>query len=142
MTAMAPMKALASALLLAAPLPLATAVAQQPALSAGTWRNPANSVHIEARPCGDDMCGVVVWANDKAVADARKGSPDPLVGAQLFRDFVEEEPGIWRGRVFVPDIGQSFTGRVTVLDHNRLEARGCLVGRVGCRSQIWSRVEE
>lgn len=88
------------------------------------------------------MCGVVVWTNDKVVADARKGSEDPLVGAQLFRDFVEEEPGIWRGRVFVPDIGQSFTGRVTVLDHNRLEARGCLVGRVGCRSQIWNRVEE
>jgi uncharacterized protein (DUF2147 family) len=49
---------------------------------------------------------------------------------------------VWRGRVFVPDIGRTFTGRVTVLDSNRLEANGCLVGRIGCRSQIWTRVEK
>jgi len=111
-------------------------------ISGTIWRNPANSVHIRAEPCDNRMCGVVIWANDKAKADARKGSPDPLVGAQLFRDFEQEQPSVWRGRVFVPDIGRTFTGRVTVLDSNRLEANGCLVGRIGCRSQIWTRVEK
>lgn len=110
---------------------------------AGTiWRNPANSVHIRMEPCGEKMCGVVVWANEKAKADAHKGSAAPLIGAQLFRNFVREKPSVWQGRVFVPDIGRTFAGHVTILDNNRIEARGCLVGRVACRSQIWTRVDK
>jgi uncharacterized protein (DUF2147 family) len=128
---------------LAAVLILAALTGNAPAenISGAVWRNPANSVHIRAQPCGDKMCGVVVWANDKAKADARKGSRAPLVGAQLFHDFVREKKGTWRGSVFVPDIGRTFSGRITMLDSNRLEAKGCLVGRVGCRSQIWTRIE-
>ncbi|AKH41836.1 hypothetical protein WYH_00782 [Croceibacterium atlanticum] len=106
------------------------------------WRNPKNSVHIRAERCGDRMCGVVVWASEKAKADARKGSQNPLVGSQLFRDFVEERPGVWRGQVFVPDIGRTFTGTIRVVDANRLEAKGCLLGKLGCRSQQWYRVAE
>ena len=108
--------------------------------SLGTWRNPKNSVHIRAEHCGGRMCGTVVWANEKAKADARKGSSDPLVGAQLFRDFVQKKPGVWQGRVFVPDIGKTFTGSVKVVDENTLEAGGCLLGHFGCKSQIWTRV--
>lgn len=108
--------------------------------SSNVWRNPSNSVHIRAERCGDRMCGVVVWASEKAKADARKGSQKPLVGSPLFRDFVEERPGVWRGQVFVPDIGRTFTGTIRVVDANRLEAKGCLLGNLGCRSQQWVRV--
>lgn len=110
--------------------------------SAAIWRNPSDSVHIRAEPCGSGLCGVVVWASEKAKTDARKGSTQPLEGARLFRDFVEEKPGVWRGRVFVPDIGRTFTGRITKLDPNRLEAKGCLAGRIGCRTQIWTRITD
>lgn len=108
--------------------------------SSNVWRNPSNSVHIRSEHCGDRICGVVVWASEKAKADARKGSQKPLVGSQLFRDFVEERPGVWRGQVFVPDIGRTFTGTIRVVDANRLEAKGCLLGNMGCRSQQWVRV--
>ncbi|GLT02241.1 hypothetical protein GCM10007897_36460 [Sphingobium jiangsuense] len=108
--------------------------------SFGTWRNPKNSVHVRAQPCGKTMCGVVVWASDKAKADAARGSDAPLVGSTLFRDFRQERPEVWRGKVYVPDIGKTFSGTISVKDANHLEGKGCLVGRVGCKSQIWTRI--
>jgi uncharacterized protein (DUF2147 family) len=111
--------------------------------SFGVWRNPSNSVHVRAEPCGERMCGVVVWANDKAKADARRGGTDPLVGSRLFRDFVQERPGVWRGKVFVPDIGKTFSGTVSIVDDDTIIGRGCLLlGRVGCRSQQWTRIAQ
>lgn len=64
----------------------------------------------------------------------------PLVGSTLFRDFRQERPEVWRGKVYVPDIGKTFSGTISVKDANHLEGKGCLVGRVGCKSQIWTRI--
>ncbi|MDF0546640.1 DUF2147 domain-containing protein [Sphingobium sp. H39-3-25] len=109
--------------------------------SLGIWRNPKDSVHIRAEPCGRYICGVVVWANEKAKADSRKGGVDPLIGAQLFRQFSEERPNLWRGSVFVPDIRKTFSGTITIVDQHTIRASGCLIGRIGCKSQIWTRVD-
>lgn len=110
--------------------------------SFGIWKNPSGSVHVRAEPCGERMCGVVVWANDKARADARRGGTAQLIGSPLFRDFQLEKPGVWRGRVFVPDIGKTFSGTITVIDDRTLKGEGCLLGRVGCRSQTWTRLAD
>lgn len=106
----------------------------------GTWRNPKNSVHVDIRPCGAGVCGYVVWASDKAKADARAGGTDQLLGLQLFRDFTPRENGVWRGKVFVPDLGRTFTGAAEPAGPNKLKARGCLFANVLCKSQTWTRV--
>src|SRR4051812_41904450 len=93
---------LAAALVLAAASP-AGAVAGDIGLY-GVWRNPKNSVHVQFQACGQATCGVVVWASPKAQADARKGGTQNLVGTQLLRNFTMVKPGLWRGRVFVPDL--------------------------------------
>ncbi len=126
---------------------LAAALIAAPAASAppppkwqGVWKNAANSVHIRTAPCGRGaMCGTVVWANAKAKADvaARGGR---LVGAQLFRDFRQVEAGVWEGQVYVPDLDRSFSGTITLEGANRLVGEGCLLGRLGCKQQVWTRV--
>ncbi len=108
--------------------------------SFGIWRNPQNSVHVRAQPCGEHMCGIVVWANEKAKADAARGGTATLTGSALFRDFTLQKPGVWRGRVFVPDIDKTFSGTVSVIDPDHLKGSGCLLGRIGCKSQIWTRI--
>ena len=67
-----------------------TAAAANTDRSVGLWRNPKNSVHVRSHPCGASMCGTVVWANDKAKADAARGGTATLVGSQLFRNFTRE----------------------------------------------------
>ena len=114
------------------------------------WTNPQRSVQVRAHGCGPAgqapanqmMCGTVVWANAKAQADARKGSAAPLIGAVLFRNFVPEGKSVWRGKVFVPDINKTFSGTITLLDPKTLRAQGCLIGRIGCKSQTWTLVEQ
>jgi uncharacterized protein (DUF2147 family) len=107
----------------------------------GVWRNPKDSVHVEIRPCGTGACGVVVWANAKAQADARKGGTANLIGLQIFRDLVRDKAGVWRGKVFVPDLNMTFTGSAESIDAGALRARGCLIGNIACKSQIWRRVD-
>nr|WP_210428660.1 DUF2147 domain-containing protein [Novosphingobium sp. SG707] len=107
----------------------------------GVWRNPQNSVHVEVQRCGAGMCGTVVWASEKAIADAKRGGTDNLIGLQLFRDFTQDRRGIWHGRVFVPDINKTFSGTVEALDANTRRGSGCLFGRFACKSQDWVRVK-
>ena len=105
------------------------------------WRNPSNSVHVRVYQCGKSRCGTVVWANAKAKADSARGGTANLVGTQLFREFREVSPKVWKGKVFVPDLNKVFTGTGTIKDQNTVVARGCLIGNIGCKSQIWKRVD-
>lgn len=118
-----------------------TAAAPLQSRSEGEWHNPSNSVHVRSQRCGDAMCGVVTWASDKAKADAaRGGTPNPI-GQNLFRDFRQVKPGVWKGSVFVPDINKTFHGTITVLDSDTLVGKGCLIGGIGCKSQTWKRIK-
>jgi uncharacterized protein (DUF2147 family) len=105
----------------------------------GTWRNDANSVHIKTAPCGRGMCGTVVWASEKAKADVAANG-GTLIGSQLFKDFTLGDDGVWHGQVYIPDIGKSFTGTITLNDANTLTGSGCLFRGLACKTQVWKRV--
>lgn len=104
-------------------------------------RNPQNSVHVRIHPCGKTRCGTVVWANAKAKADSARGGTPNLVGTELFREFREVSPKVWKGKVFVPDINRVFTGTGTIKDKDTIVARGCLLGNIGCKSEVWKRAK-
>lgn len=106
----------------------------------GTWRNLRNTMHIEMYRCGDSICGKVAWANDEAIADARRGGTTNLIGTQVFRDFHQDAGGNWRGRVFVPDINKTFSGTMVIVDRNTLKGSGCLIGRVLCKAKVLVRI--
>ena len=103
------------------------------------FRNPSNSVHVRIHPCGKGRCGTVVWANDKAKADSARGGTRNLVGTELFKEFREISPKVWKGKVFVPDLNKVFSGTGTIKDQNTIVARGCLIAGMGCKSQTWTR---
>jgi uncharacterized protein (DUF2147 family) len=107
----------------------------------GVWRNPKNSVHVKFQECGPATCGVVVWASPKAQADARKGGTERLVGTNLLRNFTMVKPGVWKGRVFVPDLNGTFGGTAELVDSTTLKARGCLFVGLGCKTQLWKKVD-
>lgn len=108
----------------------------------GVWRNPKNSVHVEIKPCGGGRaCGIVVWADDEAKADAKKGGTPNLVGLQLLRDFQLQKNGSWKGKVFVPDLNMNFNGTADFPDATTMKAKGCLIGGFLCKSQTWRRVD-
>ena len=106
----------------------------------GLWRNPGGSVIITIQPCEASYCGWVQWASEKAVADARKHGTDPLVGAKLLSDTVPHGEGRWRARLFVPDLDKTSKAELRLVGFDRLKVTGCAVGRLLCKSQVWTRV--
>ena len=107
----------------------------------GRWRNPSGSVIIFITSCGGSLCGRVQWASDKATADALKGGTDPLVGAELISDIVPKGEGRWKARLFVPDVNKRSKGELRQLGSDQLKVTGCAVGRLVCKSQVWTRTE-
>ena len=107
----------------------------------GNWRNSSGTVVIAILPCGDALCGRVQWAADKAIADARRGGTDPLIGAELLSNFVAIDNGRWRGRLFVPDANKRSKAELRRLAPDRVKITGCVIGGLVCKSQVWTRVE-
>lgn len=129
------------AALLAGALGLAGAAPSAvPSAPTGVWSNPKNSVHVRMQSCGDSVCGTVVWANERAKRKALEGGTERMVGAQLFREFRQVGPASWSGRVFVPDMGKTFSGKLTALDAETIQGRGCLIGGFLCKTQTWKRI--
>lgn len=126
--------------LLSAGLPAQAQGATSGVQTFGVWSNPKGSVHVEIKPCGAGACGYVVWANEKAKRDAREGGTQNLVGLQIFRDLELDRNGVWRGKVFAPDMNRTFSGTAQQLDGSRLRAKGCVLGGLICKSQVWTRV--
>ena len=125
---------------LAAGLAVVSPASAEDAFTYGVWRNPKNTVHVEIKPCGGGRaCGNVVWANDDAKADAKKGGTPNLIGLQLLRDFQLQKNGSWKGKVFVPDLNMTLSGTADFPDASTMKAKGCLL--LFCKSQTWRRVD-
>ncbi|KEQ53351.1 DUF2147 domain-containing protein [Sphingobium chlorophenolicum] len=107
----------------------------------GLWLSPHHNVAVRTGPCGDRLCGWIVWADGEAQADARDGGTPRLVGTELLEDYRAEGRGQWRGTVFVPDMGRRFASQISQLSPGRLRVRGCILGGLICKSQLWTRIE-
>jgi uncharacterized protein (DUF2147 family) len=105
----------------------------------GRWTHPNGSVTVAIAACGEAWCGTVVEANAKAKADAAKGGTKELVGTQLMTGFVPAGEGKWKGRLFVPDRNFRARAELRLLDASRLTVRGCMAGKMLCKSQTWTR---
>ena len=126
---------------LAALVGLASTPAHAAGEGYGIWRNPKDNVRVEIKGCGTSTCGVVVYASPKAQADARKSGYDTLIGQQLLRDFEPVGNGFMRGKVFVPTLKITLSGTAEFIDARTLRAKGCVLGKMLCKSQIWTRVD-
>ena len=116
-----------------------TASAQGPGVE-GVWSNPKGSVQVRTGTCGDKLCGVVVYASQKAQADAKKAGAAPLIGTTLLRGYRANGAAQWAGEVYVPDRQASYYSTIQLVDAQTLKVSGCILGGLICKSQMWHRV--
>lgn len=124
---------------LAALVSMLPGAAQAETSLGGEWINPRGTVIVATAPCQGGLCGWVRWANGEAQSDAQEAGVAHLVGTELLQDYKSDGRGGWSGRVFVPDIGRSFSSTIRPVDPTHVKISGCLIGSWMCRSQIWSR---
>jgi uncharacterized protein (DUF2147 family) len=106
----------------------------------GRWTNPKQNVIIHVARCGDDYCGQVAWASDRAKEIARKGGTENLVGARLMTGLRPDGRGAYKGRAFDPKRGLHGTATIRKVGEDNLEVRGCAFAGIFCKTQRWTRV--
>lgn len=121
----------------------AGASAAVPAGVLGRWLNPKRTAVVDTAPCGTDgrLCGTVACAATDAIEKAREKGTAQLVGTQLL-ERLEYKPKEkrWRGKVFVPDFPGRFDAIMTPISYDRVEVKGCILGGLICKKQVWTRI--
>lgn len=123
---------LATSALLAAP-----GLQAQPGVT-GEWWTPGFNARVRIEPCGDAVCGRIVWLWD----EAPKGVADksPLVGRLVIDRMQAAEPGFWRGgRLYNPEDGRDYKGSLHLPSPDRLVVDGCVL--FICQTQVWRRAD-
>jgi uncharacterized protein (DUF2147 family) len=127
-------RAVVSMLLSLAGLSIAQA---QPAI-AGEWWTPGFNARVRIEPCGDAVCGRIVWLWDDTPTDI--ADKNPLVGRLVIDRMAAAEPGRWRGgRLYNPEDGRDYKGSLHLQSATRLVVDGCVL--FICRTQVWRRVD-
>ena len=96
----------------------------------GVWLRDTGSSRLQVAPCGDKVCGVIVWVRDR-------NSPTK-VGMKVFYDAEPTRPNVWSGKAFNPEDGLTYAGEMAVVD-DKLTATGCVLGKLICKTVYWNR---
>jgi uncharacterized protein (DUF2147 family) len=103
----------------------------------GEWWTPGFGARVRIEPCGDALCGRIVWVWDEAAAAADKA---PLVGREVVARMRPQGGLRWaEGRLHDPEAGRDYSGSLHLASPGRLVLEGCVL--VVCRQQVWRRVD-
>lgn len=125
--------------LLALPTAVALIAAPEPQRSPleGYWKNPIGSAIISIAPCGNELCGKVIWASERGRREASKGAPD-VVGTTVLTH-LRRNGTKWTGTLFIPDDNVHVSARLQPVGANQLKLAGCAFAGLFCRTQMWTR---
>jgi glucan biosynthesis protein C len=117
----------------------------------GLWYAEGGAAQVAIAPCGDALCGQVVWLRspfDENGCDLRdRNNPDPalrrrkVTGLQILRGLRPQAGGTWvGGSIYDPSTGNSYTSRLTLDGDDRLWLRGYVGIPLLGRTTTWTRV--
>ena len=105
----------------------------------GYWKNPIGSAIIAIAPCGDALCGRVVWASERGRREVAKHSSN-IVGTTVLTS-LRLANHRWAGQLYIPDDNIRVSAKLQLLNDDALKLTGCgLVGLI-CRTQVWTRAD-
>jgi uncharacterized protein (DUF2147 family) len=98
----------------------------------GTWTRDNGGLHVKFDPCGDAICGDIVWLKPGSDTKAK-------VGQRLFYDMRPDGTDSWTGKAVNPDNGSVYSGKMSI-EGSTLSTSGCVIGGLICKSVNWRRV--
>lgn len=114
----------------------------------GMWLSPSRSAHVQISHCGEALCGKVVWATrphtNPDYLDVHNKNPAmrsrSVIGQILMEGFTGGPTEWTGGRVYNPGDGNTYSGKLTLVDERHLKLTGCALW-VLCKSQVWTRLD-
>jgi uncharacterized protein (DUF2147 family) len=121
------------------PLLIAVAAQANAAPIEGLWKNPTGSAIVAIAPCGNALCGKVVWASAGGQREVSR-TTSHAVGTLVLTGLKPKGSG-WTGKLFIPDDNIHVAAKLELLSGSQLKLTGCAVAGLICRSQVWARTQ-
>ncbi|MGE8941676.1 DUF2147 domain-containing protein [Leptospira interrogans] len=129
----------------AAPLPAAPVTP-----TAGIWVDDTGQGAIEILPCGDLLCGRIVWLKDPNAKDGRPQTdvlnPNagqrqrPICGLQVIGNLKQQSNGSWdNGWIYDPKEGKSYDVAISLRAPDKLQVTGYLGVKFLSETFTWTR---
>ena len=136
--------------LLTAPVFAAALSAAPASKELGVWYDDTGDGAINIEPCGDKLCGKLVWLkeplNDKGQALFDRHNPDeskrkrPICGLPIFGDLKKQADGSWdSGWVYDPHEGKSYSFTFALAGADKLQVTGYLGMKLLGKTMTWTR---
>lgn len=130
-------------------LALALAALSGPALAAdpitGRWVTAEKDAVVSIAKCGKALCGtierfLILPKGGKDQRDVNNADPAKrqrkLIGLPILTGLAADD-AVWKGQVYDPKSGKTYTSEVRRKDAGTLEVKGC-VGFL-CQTQVWKK---
>lgn len=116
----------------------------------GVWLTEDKDAAFTITNCGDQFCGRIIWL--KSATDQGgslrldQNNPDPakqtqrICGLVIIKGLEPISPNTWKGYVYNPEDGKTYSGSVTMLSDNTLDVQAYVGLPIFGRSETWTRV--
>ncbi|WBO22986.1 DUF2147 domain-containing protein [Sphingomonas abietis] len=113
----------------------------------GTWHSPTKNGVIAIQHCGSSICGTLENGDDiRAHPDAKDvNNKDAaqrgrtLKGLTMLSGFAKDGDVWTGGKVYNPNDGGTYSGKITPVDADTLKLRGCIIWPA-CKTETWTRI--
>jgi uncharacterized protein (DUF2147 family) len=117
----------------------------------GVWLHANGRIEVEIAPCGDRLCGKLVWfkwpndAQGRPLVDLKNPAPKlrkrPLLGLTILTGLRSAGDGTWEdGTIYNPDDGITYEALMSFAGDGNLRVRAYVMFPFLGETQIWTRV--
>lgn len=116
----------------------------------GIWYDDTGQGAVEILPCGDRLCGRIVWLqetlsqNGQPLTDELNPDPRlrnrPICGLQVIGDLKLQAGGVWdQGWIYDPKEGKTYDVEIRLRSPDQLQVKGYLGVKFLSETFIWQR---
>ncbi len=129
----------------------ATSVGAESPTPLGVWLHDNKRIEIEIAPCGDRLCGKLVWfrwpndAQGLPLVDLKNSDSTlrtrPLLGLTVLDGLCRTGEDTWEdGHIYDPDDGVDYSASMSIWDDGTLRVRAYEFFPILGKTFIWTRV--
>ena len=130
----------------------ATPAGAQSPTPTGVWLHANKRIQVEIAPCGDRLCGKLVWfrwpngADGLPLIDLKNDDPAlrkrPLLGLAILYGLRRTGDDSWEdGKIYNPDDGVDYNATMSIQEDGTLRVRAYGLLPIFGKTLIWTRVQ-
>lgn len=118
----------------------------------GVWLTENKDAALTISPCGSYLCGRIIWmesaTDESGSRRLDRKNPDPakqggrICGMVVISGLEPAGAHRWKGNVYNPQDGKTYSGDITVVSERRLRLRAYIGLPIFGKGETWTRVDD